>query len=141
MKDGLYFRHIRYLEKGVVTLAVEVKDGWVQYSYALCSPNDNFSKAIGRNISEARLRNWRKNKVSGFKLDAGLTMREILNDTELQFLDDVRTKERWISPCGWLRRSERLVSRARLYRKEILSAVEAVITGGYDGKRQLVSGA
>lgn len=155
MKEGLYFRHIRYLCRGNVTLAIEVKDKWVQFSYALCSPHDHFSKAKGRMIAEHRLRSRKKSRVSGFKISLGVpddpkTIRDVIRKTECIFFNDVNMNHNWIVPCGWLRRETKKMQKKvalEITVATIKEATEAAIKMtsasevSDDATREVISGA
>jgi hypothetical protein len=40
---------------GGVTVAYEVQDGHVTYTYSVCSPKDHYTKSIGRAVATGRL--------------------------------------------------------------------------------------
>ena len=141
MKEGLYFRHIRYLRRGIVTLAIGVRGNWVQYSYSLCSPRDNFSKSKGEMISLGRLENERKRKVSGFRIDPDQSDREVFQKTEQEFFEAVRLKLGWIVPCGWLRKEQQWLLEENIQRMIVKASLSIPFAEEDKGQQQQVSGA
>lgn len=102
--DDIYYYHLR-IGHGV-TFAYYVKaDGWVQFSYAICSKKDQYCKAVGREIAEERLLHARQNKVSGFQADKDAKRFEILRTMVTNFLTDVRRQDMlYIKSPSWLRK-------------------------------------
>lgn len=131
MQDGVYFKHLRtdivkdktgkVVKNGVdkngdplpkrgemiggITFAVQVdtEKRWVQFSYALCNPKDQFSRKKGRLIAKSRLECPKGRRVSGFELkDAKLST--IFELVILYFWEGYYANRDWVIKPSWLRK-------------------------------------
>jgi hypothetical protein len=102
--DDIYYYHLR-IGHGV-TFAYYVRtNGWVQFSYAICSKKDQYCKAVGRDIAEERLLHSRQNKVSGFQAGENVNRFNVLKTMVTNFLTDVKRQDvLYIKSSSWLRR-------------------------------------
>lgn len=106
MREGLYFRYLRLPNDGVVTfvISVDVETRWVQYSYSLCSPKDQFDKSWGKHIAAGRLSSDRRKRVSGFRLPVGFPMNSLgmIRKVEEDFIHGAATRQPFAIRPSWL---------------------------------------
>lgn len=64
------------------TLCILVRDGYIFVGEAACSPEDEFSRKVGRKIAKGRAEQRHKNFLSKVKARRDKEMKELLNDLE-----------------------------------------------------------
>jgi hypothetical protein len=106
MQPGeIYYYHLRLGEKGgAITFAfTQLTSGWIQYSYSLCSPKDQFRKHWGREISAQRLCNERQKRVNGFRPETG-EERPAHIQVAANFFAEAGRGAEFVVQCGWLQK-------------------------------------
>lgn len=103
--EDIGYYHLR-IGHGITLAYTYTTEGFVQFSYAICSKNDQYNKKTGREIAARRLAHRKQHKVSGFKKPMGPQGKRfpILKKIVSTFLYDVAKNKEYISASSWLRK-------------------------------------
>lgn len=99
---GPYFYHFR-IGHGITLAYIVTPNNLVQFSYAICSKRDQYSKSMGRDISELRLFHSKQSKTGVFKIDTKEPRFSVLKKLCTVFLEDVRVGMSYIRTPSWVR--------------------------------------
>lgn len=115
MQDGLYYHYVR-TDNGTITFAINIESGWAQFSYALCSPKDTFTRGVGRFIAVSRLFPREKKKkgriycltslrrVSGFEIQPDAKLSDVFKQVREEFWAGYKAKQNWVIRPSWLKK-------------------------------------
>jgi hypothetical protein len=86
----VFFCHLRTNRPGAITVAYKALGAHIEAGFAFCSLNDNFSRAIGRNIAKGRLE---KNPVRIDDVHFNEHKKLEISKTLIEFLHNLLAKE------------------------------------------------
>jgi hypothetical protein len=93
-RDNLSYSHFQ-LGNGGATVAAGIVDGRLYYGVSFCSPNDNFSRSMGREVARNSFSNKSGNRGVLFNVDMTLPVRDLLTLALQSALSNMKSQPRW----------------------------------------------